>query len=905
MIQLDSPRLNKLFPFYILIDEALSIVSYGKSLQKICPNHQGEPIARLFSVVRPQLDELTFSKLQSLVNQLSVIKLKTERNIDLRGQFEWLAETNQLLFIGSPWFDSMEQVTEANLKIQDFAFHDPLIDLLHVLKNQEITNGELRQVVATVNRQKLDLKNSAKLVEDIAMFPKENPDPLYRLNLAGEIVMMNPAAEKLKVFNYLGVTYNSIEFWKLMVTRINIKEERWTFEAISNDCPYSYVCVFIDQKGYFNIYGRNITEQKRVERELQNRVKQFKSLSENVPTVLYEYQFNVDGTEGFRYVSPTIEKVLGLSVNEFVEQGFNYLHPEDKHRFLTKSKLAREKLLPFNDESRIEIPHRGTIWQSVSSAFSYYTEKGDKVFTGIISDITARKKSEEIIRANEEKYRRIISIMKLGLLELDTENLITFSNEAFCELSGYQTAELLGKKPSDLIRTEESLYRIGKINNQTHQETLNFFASEVEVKDKWGNAKWWLIGRAPRYNETGQMIGSMGIHLDLTGHRELELSLIKAREEAEKSAKAKEVFLANMSHEIRTPLNGIIGMVRELMDTQLSVEQNTSVSHAQTASQHLLSIINNILDLSKIEAGAFELEKKPFNLKEIMEEAERILRPSITKKELAVTFLVDNKLSNCFLGDAPRIRQVLLNIVNNAIKFTEAGFINVECKVVGASETSQHVKIIIADSGIGMEENFIKMIFNKFSQENNTMRRKYGGTGLGMAITHELVNLLGGKIQVESEKGSGTKFIMDFNFEIHSNQPKDEAPMPIDYMKTLSGKNILLVEDNQMNRLVATNLLKRYQINIVLANHGREALEKIEEQSFDMILMDLQMPVMDGLEATRLIRKQNNKTPIVALTANAFKSEIASCYEAGMNDFATKPFEVEVLLSTIAKNLLK
>jgi signal transduction histidine kinase/CheY-like chemotaxis protein len=443
------------------------------------------------------------------------------------------------------------------------------------------------------------------------------------------------------------------------------------------------------------------------------------------------------------------------------------------------------------------------------------------------------------------------------------------------------------------------------INNQPHQETLNFFASEVEVKDKWGNAKWWLIGRAPRYNETGQMIGSMGIHLDLTGHRELELSLIKAREEAEKSAKAKEVFLANMSHEIRTPLNGIIGMVRELMDTQLSVEQNTSVSHAQTASQHLLSIINNILDLSKIEAGAFELEKKPFNLKEIMEEAERILRPSITKKELAVTFLVDNELSNCFLGDSPRIRQVLLNIVNNAIKFTEAGFINVECKVVGASETSQHVKIIIADSGIGMEENFIKMIFTKFSQENNTLRRKYGGTGLGLAITHELVNLLGGKIQVESEKGRGTKFIMDFNFEIHSNQPKDEAPMPIDYMKTLSGKNILLVEDNQMNRLVATNLLKRYQINIVLANHGREALEKIEEQSFDMILMDLQMPVMDGLEATRLIRKQNNKTPIVALTANAFKSEIASCYEAGMNDFATKPFEVEVLLSTIAKNLLK
>jgi PAS domain S-box-containing protein len=903
MIQLDSTRLNKLFPFHILIDETLAIVSYGKSLQKICPDHQGEPIERLFKVMRPQLDELTFYNVQSLVNQLAVIELQTEKKISLRGQFEWLAETNHLLFIGSPWFDSMEQVTENNLKIQDFAYHDPLIDLLHVLKNQEITNGELRQVVATVNKQKVDLKNSAKLVEDIAMFPKENPDPLFRLSLTGEIVMMNPAAEKLQDFYYQGATYPTIHFWKLLVTHIDTRQERWTFEAISNDCPYSYVCVFIAQKGYFNIYGRNITEQKRVERELQNRVRQFKSLAENVPTVLYEYQFNRDGTQGFRYVSPTIEKVLGLSVNDFVTNAFNYLHIDDRERFLTKNAIARATLESFNDESRLVTPNRGLIWQSVSSSFSYQTENGDYVFTGIINDITSRKKAEEVIRANEEKYRRIISIMKLGLLELDTENIITFSNEAFSELSGYQTDELLGKKPSDLIQTEASLYHVSAGIGNNLDENVKFYASEVEVKDKFGNAKWWLIGRAPRYDEIGKMVGSMGIHLDLTEHRELELRLIKAREEAEKSAKAKEVFLANMSHEIRTPLNGIIGMVRELTNTELNSEQHTSVMHAQQAGQHLLSIINNILDLSKIEAGAFELERKPFDIRDVFHEAESILKPLISKKDLAVTFSIDRNLANCFLGDAPRIRQVLLNIVNNSIKFTETGFIRVECQVVASNENSQSIKVIVWDSGIGMDENFIKMIFNKFSQENNSMRRKYGGTGLGMAITHELVNLLGGKINVESEKGKGTKFTMNFTFDKHTPAPVVEEPQPVDYLKVLSGKSILLVEDNLMNRLVVTNLLKRYQINITDASHGGEAIEKINERAFDLILMDLQMPVMDGLEATRLIRKNNITIPIVALTANAFKSEIDACYESGMNDFATKPIEKDILLSTIVRNL--
>ena len=903
MIQLDSNRLNKLFPFYILLDEGLSIVSYGKSLQKICPDHQGDSIENLFTVIRPQLQRPSFGSFQLLFNQLSVIELQCEKKITLRGQFELLDETNQLLFIGSPWFDSMEQVIESNLSIHDFAFHDPLIDLLHVLKNQEITNGELRQVVATVSKQKIDLKNSAKLVEDIAMFPKENPDPLFRLNLEGEVVMMNPAAEQLSYFEYNRTNYPSSDFWKVLVKQIDPQIERWTFEAVSNDCPYSYVCVYIEQKKYFNIYGRNIFEQKRVERELENRVNQFKSLSENVPTVVYEYQFNSDGTEGFKYVSPTIEKVLGLSVNEFTKNSFNYIHDEDKERFLLKNTLARERLLPFVDESRFEIPNRGVIWQSVSSSFSYYTQEGHKVFTGIISDITARKKAEEIIRINEEKYRKIISIMNLGLLELDGEDLITFANEAFCEISGYVPNELYGRKPSELIQTDETFYHVKNTINPNQLVNGKMFANEVEVIDKYGNAKWWLIGRAPRYNEKGELIGSIGIHLDLTEHKELELGLIKAREEAEKSAKAKEVFLANMSHEIRTPLNGIIGMVRELMDTDLNQQQLINITHAQTASQHLLSIINNILDLSKIEAGAFELENKPFNLTDLLRETEYILKPSIENKKLKVSFTVDPNLCSTFIGDAPRIRQVLLNIINNAVKFTETGYINVECLVIETTEISQLVSITISDSGIGMDDSFLKMIFNKFSQENNSMRRKYGGTGLGMAITHELVNLLGGKINVWSEKGKGSQFMIELNIKINPAPQLQMEQKQIDFLSALSGKNILLVEDNLMNRLVANNLLKRYQVLVTQANNGEEALDKLKSKSFDLILMDLQMPVMDGLEATRLIRKQNHRTPIVALTANAFKSEIDSCFEAGMNDFATKPFEVEVLLSTIVKNL--
>jgi two-component system, sensor histidine kinase len=644
----------------------------------------------------------------------------------------------------------------------------------------------------------------------------------------------------------------------------------------------------------------NITEIKQTQIELANRVRQFKGLSENIPAVIYEYQFNRDGTEGFRYISPAIEKVFGISVADFMAHGVSYIHPDDRDRFIYKNNLSRISREPFFDEARLVIPGKGIVWQSVSSSYTYDTQEGSSVYTGIISDITGEKNAAVALKVNEEKYRGIITNMHLGLLEVDNNDLITYANNAFCKLSGYDLAELVGRKAGALLVADTAIIESSNLRRKKNISD----AYEIQVKDKEGRMRWWFVSGAPRYKDNGELIGSVGIHLDITEQKELETSLVKAREEAIRLAKTKETFLANMSHEIRTPLNGIIGMIRELGKMEPTQAQRLYLNNASTSSQHLLSIINNILDLSKIEAGVFDLEQKSFSLRQVFSEVKNMVATSAQEKMLDINFHVPDGLAKNFIGDASRLRQILLNIISNCIKFTERGYVKVDCRVDETNQEEQAITITIADSGIGMDEAFLKTIFNKFTQENDSIQRKYGGTGLGMAITYELVHLMHGQIQVSSQKGKGSQFDIQLRLRVNMEDDNEES-VSINYASALSGKKILLVEDNEMNRLVVSHLLGHFHVVITEAVNGVEALEKVKQDHFDLILMDMQMPVMDGLEATRAIRKQQITIPIVALTANAFKSEVDKCLAVGMNDFVTKPFDEENLLRTISVNMAK
>jgi PAS domain S-box-containing protein len=523
-------------------------------------------------------------------------------------------------------------------------------------------------------------------------------------------------------------------------------------------------------------------------------------------------------------------------------------------------------------------------------------------YFSIIEDITKEKDAENILRMSEEKYRNIIANMNLGLIEVDFEGRIQYANQSFTVMSGFDLSELIGHKATDILTHDENTEVVDAKN--TKRQNGESDAYELLIRNKAGEDKYWLISGAPRYNDLGEIIGSIGIHLDITAHKLQEKELIEARRRAEESLHAKEEFLANMSHEIRTPLNAIIGMVRELGREQLAPKQQAYLDNAKAASQHLLSVVNNILDMSKIEAGEFQLENRHFSLRDVIMETLSIVSSNAMEKLLKLRVNISSEILPALIGDPSRIRQALINLVSNSIKFTEYGYIAIDCKVEETLEHEQRICLSVTDTGIGIDEAYMKNLFKKFTQEDKSTARKYGGTGLGLAITLELIELMGGHIEVRSDKGKGTCFELHFSLHRGDASQIESAPAPGNF-SVLNGLNVLLVEDNEMNRMVAINTLSYFGVVVTQAENGLIALQKLKKNSYDLILMDLHMPEMDGIEATKVIRQQLKLTlPIVALTASAFKKEVDQCTEAGMNDYVTKPFEENMLLQTIVRNVL-
>lgn len=389
--------------------------------------------------------------------------------------------------------------------------------------------------------------------------------------------------------------------------------------------------------------------------------------------------------------------------------------------------------------------------------------------------------------------------------------------------------------------------------------------------------------------------------------KQVNQGLQAAKEAAEATTRAKTDFLSNMSHEIRTPIAGVLGIADLLLHSDLDPEVRNYVLTIQSSGETLLTVINDILDLSKIEAGKLEIERNPFNLVQVVEDTCMLLDTNAKSKGLRLTFQAEKAVPTTLIGDSARIRQILYNIIGNAIKFTEIGAIEVRLRSAAIAEHSVNVKVSVSDTGIGIAASRLPMIFDSFTQEDSSTSRRFGGTGLGLSISKRLVELMGGSIYAESTAGIGSTFHFELEMKVAEEKPRgipdrpsltasdNSNPLP------LTGLSILLADDNRVNQMVTMRLMTRLGAKVDCANDGQLALEMVEGNPYDLVLMDCQMPVIDGFEATRRIRKMGNcaHIPVVAITANAMQGDREACLAAGMNGYVTKPVDSAQLLAAI------
>ncbi len=489
--------------------------------------------------------------------------------------------------------------------------------------------------------------------------------------------------------------------------------------------------------------------------------------------------------------------------------------------------------------------------------------------------------------------QEVVSAIPDPVFVKDSQHRWIFLNDALCEFMGYPREQLLGHSDYEFFPPEQADVfwaedaRVFETGLTRENEEL-FTDANGQTHTIWTKKSFFRTSNGQPF--------LVGIIRDITERKRMEAELIQARERSESATRAKSQFLANMSHEIRTPMNAIMGMTELLLDTELNPEQREYADMSLQAARSLLGIINNILDLSRIEAGKVVLDHLRLDVRALLEEVVELFSYRAADKGLNLSLEICEPLSQGLMGDPGRLRQVVTNLIDNAVKFTDQGQITVRTETTRQSPERVCLTLTIQDTGIGISPAGQALLFEEFTQVDGSNKRRHGGTGLGLAITRRLVEEMGGEIRVESELGSGTTFqvklpLLEIAHQDGSPEP-EEAP-PVEF----EGR-VLVTEDNVVNQRLAQRMLEKLGLLVDLASNGQEAVDLSRQNHYDVIFMDCQMPLMDGYQASLAIRS-HSQVPIVAMTAHAMVGDRERCLESGMNDYLTKPIAQISLRKTL------
>lgn len=600
------------------------------------------------------------------------------------------------------------------------------------------------------------------------------------------------------------------------------------------------------------------------------------------------------------YVSPATEQIIGYKVGHLLGEKWwdlTFFSKEEGQLFkkrvcdITSGKI-KVNAKPYDRQMRCKDGSLKWIeWRDSLGANNIFVSGG--------VDITEWKKTEEIKIQSDT----ILNSVETMLMVSDKEGNIIYASPSVEKMLGYPVDDIMGDKWWKL--TYENQQEAEQVKNAIYNYV--FFnkkdftdISKRKIKTANGDYKWieWQLSKG--VNGTYISIGT-----DITQRIFTELELKKAKDFAEESLKVKNEFLANMSHEIRTPLNAVIGFTDLVLETQLNPEQRSHLETMRNSGEILLSLINNVLDLSKLESEKLKIEEIPFNLHKSFNTVLKLMKLRADEKKISLDLKIEPNTPVQVIGDPTRVEQILLNLIGNAVKFTNKGSVQVILKQLNETDDASEIYFEVRDTGIGIVSNKINTVFGAFSQAKSDTSRIYGGTGLGLTIVKKLVGLLNGSIKVESIFGEGSVFKITLPLKKDLVNVNTEEVEPEFLMNEPLELSILLVEDNKTNQLLAKTRLERWKCKVDIANNGIEGVKKVQKNMYDLILMDIQMPVMDGYEASKIIKndisKKAAKIPIIAMTAYATNADISLAKSSGMDDYIFKPFKPRELYNILEK----